>query len=291
MVKKSKPKSSFVKLSSYAKVTAYKFSTLLLILFACILLFIDKINYNNISFLKGKFTDITSYTLELIGTPAKSVSSGMNKASSIINMYDNNERLINENDALRVWREKAKTLQLENDKLRLLLNSVNEDKIEYLTTRVISSSGGSFVKTIIVNAGRKQGVLIGNPVVNRYGMIGRVVEIGEGASRVLLVTDLNSQIPVLTEESGYKAILAGNNSSSLFLKFINTHSVLKIGERLITSGDGGLIPAGLVIGSIDDISAQKIIVKPVLGWDRLSFVRIIKYNNKNLFYPSKEQIQ
>ncbi len=114
-------------------------------------------------------------------------------------------------------------------------------------------------------------------------MIGRTVEVGSNASRVLLVTDLNSQIPVLTEKTGHRAILSGDNSALLYLKFLNTHSKVVKDERIITSGDGGLIPAGLVVGKVDQIGKQRVKVKPVEGWDDLGYVRIINYDSDTLF--------
>ena len=273
-------KSSVLRLSTYAKVTAHRLSTISLIIIACLLLLIDKIDNSNVEYVKGLFIDLSAKAINITGKPAASFTSGVESFFSLMNIYNNNKELEQENANLRIWKNKAETLQIENDKLRQLLDSIKETNYSYVTAKVISTSGGSFLKTVTINAGKNNGIKIGNAVVNVSGMIGRIVEVGNSAARVLLVTDLNSQIPVVTEQSGYKAILAGDNSPLLFLKFLHAHSVIKNGERLITSGDGGILPSGLVVGKITDSSkAQKPIVMPVRDWDKLDFIRIIKFDS------------
>ena len=222
-------KSSFLRLTTYAKATAHRISTVLLILFALLLLFVNRLDEDGVNLLKGFFSDFSVYTINMIGKPAESISYGIDKIFTTIDIYRNNEKLLNENDSLKVWKEKAISLEIENKKLKKLLNSVNEKEVNSITSRILANSGGGFVKTLTIDAGKKDGVKIGQAVVNISGMIGRTVEVGSNASRVLLVTDLNSQIPVLTEKTGHRAILSGDNSALLYLKFLyyKTISIFK----------------------------------------------------------------
>ena len=112
--------------------------------------------------------------------------------------------------------------------LKKLLNSAKERNQKFISSKVISNSGGSYVKTITINVGSNDGVRVGNPVLNNWGMIGRIVEIGRNASRVLLTTDINSQIPVYFENSLHRAILVGKNSDMLELKFLKKEYIYKM---------------------------------------------------------------
>ena len=123
-----------------------------------------------------------------------------------------------------------------------------EQNQKFVSSKVISNSGGSYVKTITINVGSNDGVRVGNPVLNNWGMIGRIVEIGRNSSRVLLTTDINSQIPVYFENSLHKAILVGKNSDLLELKFLKKRVYLQDEERLMTSGEGGILPRGIPVG-------------------------------------------
>ena len=133
-----------------------------------------------------------------------------------------------ENKSLSKWKDLALELLAENEELKKLLNSAKEQNQKFVSSKVISNSGGSYVKTITVNVGSNDGVRVGNPVLNNWGMIGRIVEIGRNSSRVLLTTDINSQIPVYFENSLHRAILVGKNSDLLELKFLKKEYIYKM---------------------------------------------------------------
>ena len=122
---------------------------------------------------------------------------------------------------------------------------------------------------------------MGNPVLNNWGMIGRIVDIGKNASRVLLTTDINSQIPVYFEKSLHRAILVGKNSDLLELKFLKKRAYLEDEERLMTSGEGGILPRGLPVGLYTreiNTNKEKLSILPAKDWDRLSSLNVILYN-------------
>ena len=174
----------------------------------------------------------------------------------------------------------------ENEELKKQLNSVKTKTQNYITAKVISNSGGSYVKTITINVGSNNGVKLGNPVINNWGMIGRIVDLGKNASRVLLTVDINSQIPVYFENSLHRAILVGKNSDLLELKFLKKRVLLKDEERLMTSGEGGILPRGLPVGIYSselNYQKEKLVVAPAKNWDKLSTLSVILYDyNKKL---------
>ena len=279
-------KTYLLKLSSYAKEKAHGFGTTILIIFSVLLLIIGKINEASLSIFKSYFLDISSGFLTLAGKPVNSLSDGFYKINDLVFLYSENQDLKEENHSLNKWRDLALQLLAENQELRKLLNTVKKDNQKFITAKVISNSGGSYVKTITINVGSNDGVKLGNPVINNWGMIGRIVDLGKNASRVLLTVDINSQIPVYFENSLHRAILAGKNSDLLELKFLKKRVLLTDKERLMTSGEGGILPRGLPVGlylSELNKKKEKLVVIPAKDWDKLSTLSVILYDyNKKL---------
>ena len=107
-----------------------------------------------------------------------------------------------------------------------------------VTARVLTDHDYAFFKSIMINAGQTDNVEKGHPVVSGDGVVGRILEAGEQTSRVLLITDINSRIPVYLEKSGYHAILAGQNTGALKIDHLPADTMLKDGEYVLTSGKG-----------------------------------------------------
>lgn len=244
-----------------------------------------KMNENNLRSVKIFFTDISSSVLSIIGVPVSTVTQAAGKINSIIFMYSENKNLQQENVELYKWKDLGHKLLAENQELRRLLNTSNTIAHNFITAKVISNSAGSYNKTITINVGKKHGISIGNAVANNFGMVGRVVEVGSKVSRVLLITDINSQIPVYFEKTRYNAILRGQNSDFLELKYLKPRVYLLDKDRLITSGDGGLLPRGLVVGEyIKNLNSElnKISILPTRNWDKLSNLQVILYKNEEI---------
>ncbi len=274
-------KTYLLKLSSYAKEKAHGIGTTFLIIFSILLLLVGKINENSLNFLKSYYLDITSNFLTLVGKPVNSLSDGFYRVNNLVNMYTENQILKEENKSLIKWKDLALRLLAENKELQKLLNSVNLDSENLITTRVISNSAGSYVKTLTINVGSNDGVKLGNPVINDWGMIGRIVELGRNSSRVLLTVDINSQIPVYFENSLHRAILVGKNSDLLELKFLKKRVLLLDGDRLLTSGEGGVLPRGIPVGiysSAINTKSDKLFVVPAKNWDKLNILKVVLYD-------------
>ena len=275
-------KSSLLRLSSYAKATARGFSTTLLILLAIFLLILGKIDERSLRVVKSYFIDISSTVLNLIGKPLDSISNGLIEINSFINIYSLNKDLKLENQSLFKWKDLAQKLIVENSNLKKQLNAVNKISYAIKTAELISNSAGSYIKTITINIGSSEGVKVGNPVINNWGMIGRVIESGKSASRVLLTVDINSQIPVYFEKTKQRAILVGKNSDLLELKFFNSRVNLIDKDRLITSGEGGLLPRGIVVGTYlksINLNSETVKILPSRNWDKSSNISVILFDN------------
>jgi rod shape-determining protein MreC len=161
--------------------------------------------------------------------------------------------------------------------LRSLLRLVPQPAVSFVTARVIANSGGAFVRNFLVDAGSDSGVARGQAVITGDGLVGRVVEVGTRAARILLVTDLNSRIPVIVERSRQRAILSGDNSGRPLLEYRDPAAAVNIGDRLVTSGEGGVFPPGLPVGVVSAVNGGTPRVAPYVELSRVEYVRIVDY--------------
>lgn len=222
-------------------------------------------------------TDMAAPLLELASRPVAVARRVVERTDEYAYVFDENERLRAENARLLVWKEAALKLEAKVARYEALLNVQVDPEIKYVSGRVVSDNGGPFVDTVIVNVGRSQGARSGDAVIDSDGVIGRVVATGEKAARVLLLTDLNSRIPVVIEPAHYKAVLAGDNTDWPKLEYLTSTSSISPGDRVVTSGDGGLIPPGLPIGLVIQTSDGLTRVETFADRDRLDFVRVLQY--------------
>lgn len=191
-------------------------------------------------------------------------------------LKDENEALRQENRQLKQFYTQARLWQSEIKRLHALLHVVQELPTSYITARVVGDVSGPFLRNIIVNAGTLQGVKKGQLVMNEEGVLGRVYEVNQRSSRIMLITDINSRVPVMTGETKERGIMTGNNTHHMILRYLPEDTKVKPGEMVITSGDGELFPAGLAIGTIQEVSDQ-IVVVPLVNWSRLDYISIVNY--------------
>jgi rod shape-determining protein MreC len=144
-----------------------------------------------------------------------------------------------------------------------------------VTTRVVSDPGGSFVKSVLLPVGNADNVSKGNAVMSGRGLIGRVTEVGERSARVLLITDLNSRIPVVVQNTRTHAILAGKNTGLLRLERLPIDSSLTVGQRIVTSGDGGQLPPDIPIGTVVEVGPGGVVVQPLADIETVTYVQVI----------------
>lgn len=158
------------------------------------------------------------------------------------------QRLRDDNQRLKQWEGRAKELERTVGELANLSRALEQQKIEYRTVRVIATSSGAFIHSALLEAGTEHGIQTGLPVINAGGVLGRIVEAGRRTSRILLLTDINSRIPVLIGAGQVRAILAGDNSKHPRLTLLPPGTIVAAGEEIVTSGLGGVFPRGMRIG-------------------------------------------
>ena len=227
--------------------------------------------------LRAGVVDFVAPIMNLMARPAATVADTIEGINELGRLREENARLRAQNERLLNWQAVGLRLSHENDRLRRVMRFVPEPRVEHIGARVVGDSGGVFVRSVIVVAGARDGVAKGQAAVTGDGLVGRVVAAGNRSARVLLITDLNSRIPVMFEESRERAILAGDNTASPKISFLRQGARVSTGDRIVTSGHGGVLPPGLPIGIVSGVAGEAIQVRPFGELDRLEFVRIISY--------------
>lgn len=221
---------------------------------------------------------------DLVAPPLEAVSqslTGFRRARETVNHYlhaiEENARLRAEIERLRAWETAARRFEQEAAAYRALLNVQLDTPPTFVTARVIADSGGPFVRAVLLNAGLHSGLQREQAVVDGEGLVGRVATVGQRAARVLLITDLNSRVPVRLERSRHRAILTGDNSPRPVLEFLPPAAQVAAGDRVVTSGDGGVLPPDLPVGTVSTVADGVIRVQPLADLDRLEFVRVLRF--------------
>lgn len=191
-------------------------------------------------------------------------------------IYQQNQELRRELQQMKSWKEAA--LQLEQENARLLdLNSVRLDpRLTHVTGVVMADSGSPFRQSVLLNVGRRDGLLDGWATMDGLGLVGRISGVGENASRVILLTDTTSRIPAVIQPSGQNAIIAGDNTRSPPIDFLENPDLVRPGDRVVSSGDGGVFPAGLVIGQVAKDPGGRLRVRLSADYERLEFLRVLR---------------
>jgi len=270
MNKFNKKKSSIADTYSFTSGASY---TLLLIL-SFILLIISFVIPNSLTSLRSNTVDIFAPVIAFIAAPFQLISGNISSVSGVASLRAENVNLKSENARLKEWYQTALMLQAENKSLEKLLNVKIDTHQSYITARILSDNDASFVKTILVSAGEEDGVKKNQAVLSGEGIIGRVIEPGKNSARILLLTDVNSRLPVMIEGTNQKAILKGTNTQNPILKHLPDNIGAIDNSRIVTSGDGGLFPASLPVGRVVKKDGQyKVQLYGEI--DKISYVRIV----------------
>ncbi|WP_052699387.1 rod shape-determining protein MreC [Hyphomicrobium sp. 99] len=247
---------------------------LLLVFVASGLMLLSRLDHSMLSGVRWQAASWLTPVLRGAMIPAEPVRQIGRSISTQVDLGNELERLRQENQKLESWKWRAQQLEGKVAGLEALAKVVPEQKIDFITSRVITDSSGAFVRSVTIDAGRKRNVKEGYPVINADGLVGRIVDVAPDAARVLLATDLNSRIPVRIGPNAVRAILAGDNSSRPKLIYIPDGANIAIGDDVATSGTGGVFPAGLRLGAVaGNLSDPRVALRADL--DRLEYVSVL----------------
>lgn len=195
---------------------------------------------------------------------------------SYVRIYEQNQELRRELQQMKAWKEAALQLEQQNAKL-LGFNQVRLDpKLTHVTGTVLADSGSPFRQSVLLNVGGRDGIMDGWATMDGLGLVGRVSGVGKNTSRVILLTDSNSRVPVVIQPSGQRALVAGDNTVAPLLDFIENPSLVRPGDRVVTSGDGDVFPAGLLVGQVAQGTDRRLRVRLAADYGRLDFLRVLR---------------
>jgi rod shape-determining protein MreC len=193
-------------------------------------------------------------------------------------LSEQNQELRRELRQMKAWKEAA--LQLEQENARLLdLNNVRLDpRLTYITGVVLADSGSPFRQSVLLNVGARDGIRDGWAAMDGIGLVGRISGTGENTSRVILLTDASSSIPAIIQPSRQTALITGNNTAAPLIDFLENPDLVRPGDRVLTSGDGGVFPAGLLIGQVAADPSGRLRVRLAADYERLEFLRVLRHH-------------
>jgi rod shape-determining protein MreC len=213
----------------------------------------------------------------IVDAPLSAVRDAAQSVRGMFALRSENERLRLENTRLRHWYDVAMALDAENAELKSNLHWVPDPQLSFVTARVVADAGGVYARSVLLSVGPNNNVRKGQIALDANGLVGRVTEVGTRSARVLLITDMNSRIPVTLEKTRARAILVGMNAPNPRLLYLQDSAKPEEGEQIVTSAEANAFPAGLPVGTVHYAGGGKIEVTPAANLDRLEIVRIFDY--------------
>jgi rod shape-determining protein MreC len=229
---------------------------------------------------------VERFRMIVIDAVVPNLNWAMAPVTGVINLlsdFQSYQRLAHQNSDLRhelqdmkSWREAAIQLDQENARLRDLINVQLDPQLTRITGVVLADSGSPFRQSVLLNVGARDGILDGWPAMDGIGLVGRISGVGNETSRVILVTDTSSQIPVTIQPSGQRAILSGDNTINPLLQFIEDPDQVRPGDRIVSSGDGGVFPADLLVGQLARGTDGRPRARLSADLERIEFLRVLR---------------
>jgi rod shape-determining protein MreC len=251
----------------------------LLIITGVTLLVLARSHHPVVTRLRAQMLDIVHPAIATLTQPVAGMRSLLAYKHDMLNAMAENAQLRTENDTLRHWQAVAQALKAENDALRQLSGYQPVEHVSYVTGRVIGQSPSAYAGALLINAGSSEGIKPLQPVVDAQGLVGRITDVGNTTSRVLLLTDPSSRVPVISATSRQHAILAGTGDALMQLTFIGGDPQgIALGETIVTTEEGGLIPGGIMIGTVFRRDATGLLVKPLRPLADSEYMRVIVSN-------------
>ena len=248
---------------------------LILLVVSFSLIFVGKLDLYTIRAAKSGISELVAPLYDVVAGPVRAFETMASGMRTLASFRAENVRLRAENERLTRWQRRAEILESENRQLKTALGAASTTDLTPVTARAIAAPGGSFAHSLLLEIDRSDNIARGNAVVNADGLVGYIIEVGQKYARVLLISDVNSKIPVLLSSSSWPALALGKNGKVLELNFLPLEAKPTVGELVLTSGHGGILPAGVPVGRVLSISEDRVTIEPSVTLEQISFVSIL----------------
>ena len=255
------------------KGTQQRFSLFVLAVISILLIFFDTIDTKPINKIRSFIKDIVYRTAVVANYPTKIFTGSYNLVEDHFSVYKNYNNLKKENEELKSKYSTSEFLELENSQLRKLIDEQTQSKSNLISARVMLEEQSPYLNSFVINIGANKELKNGMAALDGKNFIGRIVDVNFFSSRILLITDLNSKIPVITEPSGNHAILSGHGDVKPTLEYVSDNHQIQDGDKIYTSGKEGIFTPGIPIGEAK-IEKEVIKVKLYSELNEITFVNI-----------------
>ena len=253
-----------------------RFSLVALIIFSVVLIVLSRINFPAINYLKIGLNEVVYRVSFIVSLPEQQLNRSLIVINNHLNLYNDHDQLKEKFKSLRGKELDNEYLKFENERLRKIIDEyiINTDE---LVAKVLLDKESPFLRSIILNKGSKDKIRIGMAVLDGPYLVGKVVEVNYATSRVLLISDLNSKIPVILEPGDIQSIMSGSGKNKGQIQYFKTENTLNEKKIVFTSGSGGIFKSGIPIGEIN--SGEEI--KFFSDLSQLTFVKVVSFNKEN----------
>jgi len=265
-----------------SKGTQQRFSLLLLTCLSVLLIFIETLESRPLNIIRSVAKDLVYRSAIIASYPLKSFSSIYVFVDEHLALSNNYNKLVEENKNLKNNINRSGFLELENAQLRQLINEQVESSTNLISARVMFDKQSPYLNSFIINIGSNKDLKNGMAVLDGANFIGRIVDVNFFSSRILLVTDLNSKIPIISESSGNHAILSGHGENELTLEYLSEDHKIQNGDTIYTSGKEGIFDPGIPVGTAK-VENHEVSVSLFSDLNNITFINI----KSETFYKNK----
>ena len=253
-----------------------RFSLVALIIFSVVLIVLSRINFPAINYLKIGLNEVVYRVSFIVSLPEQQLNRSLIVINNHLNLYNDHDQLKEKFKSLRGKELDNEYLKFENERLRKIIDEyiINTDE---LVAKVLLDKESPFLRSIILNKGSKDKIRIGMAVLDGPYLVGKVVEVNYATSRVLLISDLNSKIPVILEPGDIQSIMSGSGKNKGQIQYFKNENTLNEKKIVFTSGSGGIFKSGIPIGEFN--SGEEI--KFFSDLSQLTFVKVVSFNKEN----------
>ena len=257
------------------KGTKQRFSLLGLLFFSILLIVLGKFNFTAINYLKSGIKEIVFRTSFIVSLPEKYISYSFYTIKEHIELYKNYNLKKEELKKIKSEKYNVNFLEAENKRLNKVLGDISSSS-EAIIAKVIIDKQSPFLRSIIINKGSRNGLKKGMAVLSDAYLIGKIVELNYTTSRVLLLSDLNSKIPVSLEPGSIQSILSGDGKNSGIIQYTKNNTLINVGSIIYTSGTGDLLKPGIPIGKIYS-NENRNFTDFFIDFTQLRYVQVLSY--------------